>query len=141
MNNKNTPILIVAIVLIAGIAGLIAYGIGQTKDNNTQTSADHHPESSQASPTAKVDAKKTDKVEISGFAYSPAAIKIAVGTKVTWTNKDSVEHNIVGDDFEDLNGPLLKQDETFSYTFKKAGTYAYHCNPHPYMKGTVIVTD
>jgi plastocyanin len=28
---------------------------------------------------------------------------------------------------------------TFSFTFAKAGTFAYHCTIHPFMKGTVVV--
>jgi plastocyanin len=34
---------------------------------------------------------------------------------------------------------LLAKGESYSFTFKKAGTYTYHCTPHPYMKGTVVV--
>jgi plastocyanin len=30
-------------------------------------------------------------------------------------------------------------DETFSYTFAKAGTYPYYCSVHPKMTGQVVV--
>jgi plastocyanin len=29
---------------------------------------------------------------------------------------------------------------TFSFTFTKAGTFTYHCNFHPSMHGTIVVT-
>lgn len=40
-------------------------------------------------------------------------------------------------------GPLdseeLGEDDSWSYVFANAGTYSYHCAPHPWMKGTVVV--
>ena len=39
------------------------------------------------------------------------------------------------------SSPLLKTDETYTYTFNEAGEYAIHCEPHPYMTMTVIVKD
>ena len=42
----------------------------------------------------------------------------------------------------DLDGKLkseLLTEGTFSYTFDDAGTFTYHCTPHPMMVGTVIV--
>jgi len=35
--------------------------------------------------------------------------------------------------------PTLAPGGTFSHRFDKAGSYAYHCTPHPFMKGVVIV--
>jgi amicyanin len=66
---------------------------------------------------------------------------VKVGTKVTWTNQDSVGHDVVADT-ESPDAPksdLLRKGESYSFTFNKAGTYTYYCSPHPYMKGTVIV--
>ena len=34
---------------------------------------------------------------------------------------------------------LTKIIGTFTFTFKKAGSYAYHCDIHPYMKVTIVV--
>ncbi len=78
-------------------------------------------------------------IEINGFAYSPATIKIKKGTTVTWTNKDQVRHNVVSDEGNELSGQLLAQGESYSHTFDEVGTFAYHCAPHPRMMGTVIV--
>ncbi|MCP8315647.1 MAG: hypothetical protein H3Z51_02130, partial [archaeon] len=38
------------------------------------------------------------------------------------------------------SGPLY-QGQSFSYTFTEPGVYVYHCDPHPYMVGTIIVQD
>ncbi len=74
--------------------------------------------------------------------FVPMAIKVKVGTTVTWTNKDSVHHSITADNVASNapDGPLIGQGEKYSFRFTKAGTYTFHCMPHPYMHGTVIVT-
>lgn len=145
MKSKKLPIplIVVAVVLVLGIVGLIVYTVNQgsgnkTANNSNQSQSSGSSSGSSATPTAG--AKQTNSVEISNFQFTPATITVKAGTKVTWTNKDSVQHNVVGDNFKNLRGPLLDQGKTFSFTFDKVGTYPYHCNPHPYMKGTVIVT-
>jgi plastocyanin len=42
--------------------------------------------------------------------------------------------------FPGSNG-LLSSGQTYSQTFNTAGEYTYHCTPHSFMKGKVIVTD
>ena len=87
-------------------------------------------------------AVETSQVAIQNFAFSPSAIRVHVGTTVTWTNKDSTEHSVVADtrSSDAPNGPLLAQGKTYQFTFHKTGTYHYHCMPHPNMQGTVVVT-
>ena len=84
----------------------------------------------------------TDQVTISNFAFSPATITVKVGTTVTWTNQDQDAHTVSfrsGPDGEKTSQPLQMGD-TYSFTFTKAGTVAYICSIHPFMKGTVEVT-
>ena len=78
------------------------------------------------------------RVVLKNVAFNPASVTIAVGTAVTWENQDGVNHNVIADDgsFKSLD---LSPGQTFSFTFKKAGTYTYTCNIHPNMKGTVVV--
>jgi plastocyanin len=77
-------------------------------------------------------------VDIKNFAFVPAEIRVPVGTVVTWTNSDVVAHTATepGGAFNSGN---LNPGQSFSFTFDTAGTYAYICNYHPFMKGTVIV--
>ena len=34
---------------------------------------------------------------------------------------------------------LLNADKSFSFTFTKPGKFTFHCQPHPFMKGSVTV--
>lgn len=83
---------------------------------------------------------------IQNFAFNPASITISRGSTVTWTNQDSVQHQIINDatatagQGQIFESSPIGQGQSYSFTFTTAGTYPYHCNIHPYMKGTVIVT-
>ncbi len=80
-------------------------------------------------------------VDIRGLKFIPAEIEIAAGTTVRWPNSDTVEHTVteVGDNPRFDSG-LYGPGESFEFTFDEPGTYEYFCIPHPFMRGTVVVT-
>jgi plastocyanin len=77
-------------------------------------------------------------VAIDNFAFSPATLKAKAGQQVTWTNKQGVAHTVTANAGA-FNHPM-PSGATFSFTFTKAGTFAYHCTIHPSMHGTVVVS-
>jgi|SRR5579859_432782 len=86
--------------------------------------------------------QKTQSVEvkIDNFSFGPAALTVSVGSTVTWTNRDDIPHTVVSaDDPKVFKSKVLDTDEKFSFTFTKAGTYAYFCSIHPKMTGKVVV--
>jgi plastocyanin len=79
-------------------------------------------------------------VKIDNFSFAPATLTVAVGTTVTWTNRDDIPHTVVSTDKDRVfKSKVLDTDEKFSFTFSKAGTYPYFCSIHPKMTGTVVV--
>jgi plastocyanin len=77
-------------------------------------------------------------VSIRDFAFSPKTVEIRVGDRVTWTNRDAVEHTATARNGSFDTG-LLGDGESRSIRFNVAGTYRYVCTPHPSMTGTVVV--
>jgi plastocyanin len=77
-------------------------------------------------------------VTIQNFAFAPVSLTVAAGTKVTWTNQDSTAHTVTADNGS-FGSQHLATGTTFSETFSKAGTYAYHCSIHTSMKATIVV--
>jgi plastocyanin len=75
-------------------------------------------------------------VTIQNFSFQPSPLTVSVGTTVTWTNMDSVPHQIKSTAF---NSSPLSQGQTYSFTFQGAGTYDYSCAIHPTMHGQIIV--
>ena len=78
------------------------------------------------------------EVKIDNFVFGPQTITVRVGTTVTWTNKDDIPHTVVSTEGV-FKSKVRDTDETFSYTFDKAGTYPYFCSVHPKMTGKVVV--
>jgi plastocyanin len=78
------------------------------------------------------------EIVISGFAFSED-ITVPVGTTVTVRNDDSAPHTFTADDGSFDSGSI-DGGGTFEFTFTEAGTFAFHCNIHPSMTGTITVT-
>ncbi len=78
-------------------------------------------------------------IDIKNSAFNKNVITIPVNTTVTWINFDSIIHTVTADGGS-FNSGNLSRNQSFSFTFKVPGTYAYHCNQHPSMKGSIIVT-
>lgn len=81
----------------------------------------------------------TDKVTMSGSAFSPAAITVGVGTTVTWTNNENLRHTVTSSNGAFASSGDLFIDDSYSYTFSAVGTYSYFCSFHPGMTGSVTV--
>jgi plastocyanin len=79
------------------------------------------------------------QVSMKDIKFNPGTVTIKPGGKVTWTNDDSVGHDVTGDDFKSGDPGAIEGGSTYSHTFQKAGTYDYVCSVHPGMKGTVKV--
>lgn len=71
-------------------------------------------------------------------SFVPAKATAAAGTRVTWTNTDSVPHSVTADDKRFDSGPILP-GKSFEWTVTGSGTIAYHCIFHPSMTATLTV--
>lgn len=146
---KSTLLIVLAVVVVLAGGAVVALSMREDEKNDPETTtteteqANTAPNESDPTPTADSSQVQTSSINIQNFAFSPAKVTVKKGTKVTWTNKDSTKHDISPDD-GGLSFPkseLLGQNESHSFTFTAAGTYSYHCSPHPYMKGTIEVTE
>lgn len=154
-NNKpKKPLLLVAIIIVVLLVlGATIFVLAKGKSDNSAsethtdtTSNNTNTDSSSTDPNSgalsQTPAAGDVTAEIKDFAFTPTTITVKKGAKVTWTNKDTVQHNVISDDnsqSKGLSSELLAQGESYSFTFTEAGTYSYHCGPHPSMTGTVVV--
>ncbi|HKX73210.1 MAG TPA: plastocyanin/azurin family copper-binding protein [Candidatus Saccharimonadales bacterium] len=152
-------VIIIAIVALAAVIIGAAIYLSLNRQANTgtsdtaQTGDDTHGSAlgntgaqSQNSSATDMTAKTEVAIGIRDMSFSPAAIKIKKGTKVTWTNNDTVGHNVIASTPSSSGGlptshALFGKGETFSHTFNTVGTFPYTCTPHPFMKGTVEVIE
>ena len=92
-------------------------------------------------PTAaeeRASAAASTTVTIKDFEFTPAKITVNVGDTVTWKNDGPTAHSATADDGSFDTG-IYGKGQSRSHTFDAAGTFAYICTPHPFMKGTVTV--
>ena len=76
---------------------------------------------------------------------------IGISNKIVWTNDDVTAHTVTSDNqyVDKINGPfdsiksigLIPPKQTFEFTFTAEGEYPYHCEPHPWMTGKVIMVE
>lgn len=83
-------------------------------------------------------------VTMSQRAYHANIIVITVGTTVTWTNRDPMDHTVTQGKGaaatpHGFNSGVMTSGQSWSYTFTTPGTYQYTCLFHPDMNGQVVV--
>ena len=96
-----------------------------------------------AIPTGAFDPNNADN------AFDPLRLTIKVGTTVRWTNDDAIPHTVTSGTSDGIAGATdglfdsgsLNLGDTFTYTFTEVGEFPYFCLPHPWMIGTVTVTE
>jgi plastocyanin len=81
---------------------------------------------------------ETKTVQITKAGFTPTATTITVGDSVTWHNADTANHQVVANDGS-FASPVLKPDESFSFTFQKAGKVNYHDALATSQRGSVTV--
>ena len=77
-------------------------------------------------------------VVIQKFAFGPADLRVRAGERVTWINCDTDSHTSTADGGQWVS-PLMVPGAAFTQAFPSAGEFTYHCEPHPFMTGRVIV--
>jgi plastocyanin len=84
------------------------------------------------------------RVELTGFAFSPAELTVTSGTEVTFVNSDGTAHTVTeGSDGTAADGARFDEEiadgAEVTVTFDEAGTYQVTCTLHPSMNMTVTV--
>lgn len=78
-------------------------------------------------------------VDILDKALSTDDVVVQANGTVTWTNSDTVDHEIVSVGSDVIRSPVLGQGGSYTALFTAPGEYPYYCNIYNFMKGTVVV--
>lgn len=117
MDRRLLLFAIVSITVLVGGMAVFAYRVNPTTGSSTQ-------------------------VVIVNSSFSPSNLTVPVGATVRWINMDHVSHTVsfgIHGDESGVESGLLDHMGSFSYTFAGPGRYEYHCDPHPFMTGEIIV--
>lgn len=80
----------------------------------------------------------TTTVQIKRSSFSPASVTINQDDSVTWTNTDTINHQVVANN-GGFASPILGPNKSWTRNFPRGGTFRYHDSLHPSLKGTVVV--
>jgi plastocyanin len=84
-------------------------------------------------------AAETAVVKIDNFAFTPDNLTVKAGTAVTFQNGDDIPHTVVATDHS-FRSKALDTNDSFTFTFTKAGDFTYFCGLHPHMQGKITVS-
>jgi plastocyanin len=80
-------------------------------------------------------------IAIRDFGFHPDSLSVPPGATVTWVNCEDAgtEPHTTTSNGSVWNSPDLSPGDRFSHTFPAQGAFPYHCTPHPFMTGKVVV--
>ena len=92
--------------------------------------------SAPAAPAAP--AGRTVDVAMVDLAFEPAAIEAVAGSTIRWTNAGAAPHTATAANGAFDSG-IVPSGGTFEVTLDTPGTFAYVCELHPGMAGSIVV--
>jgi plastocyanin len=143
--------------LIACAALVLLGGCGSS---NSSTSSSGSGSSSSSTPTATTGGLRanttpkyaapassapvqsgTVQIAYRNITIAPDALKVKVGSTISWTNYDAIEHNVTSEGGpQKFRSKDLRESGTFEIKALKAGVIHYECTIHPAsMNGTIEV--
>ena len=148
MNNHAAGISIIAFIVTV-TASMSYYQFVYTKEANAKPQL---PEEVLNPPEpTKVSILEGSALPSQQKNFDPKEIRgtLGISNKIIWTNVDTTAHTVTSDaqyndqisglfNSVESTGLILPQN-TFEFTFTKDGEYPYHCEPHPWMTGKVII--
>lgn len=148
MNNQAAGISIVAFI-IAVTASMAYYQFVYLKEANAKPQLPAEVLNPPDSVKISILPGSSQPSQQKNFDPKEARGTLGINNKIIWSNTDTTAHSVTSDNqYKDqINGPfnsidsigLVLPQKTFEFTFTKDGEYAYHCEPHPWMTGKVII--
>lgn len=145
---------LLAPVLALSLLGAACGGASEAPPASTDGGSEQSTDASESEASGSTAASGT-QVDVVNFAFKPKKLDIDAGTTVVWTNQDDILHTVtsgvgqkqgipgVTEDKEAKPDGMFDQEvdfeDTFEFTFDKAGTFKYFCAIHPGMTGVVTV--
>ncbi len=77
-------------------------------------------------------------VAMSGVAFAPQTVRLAVGDTVVFRNDDPVPHTATADHGAFDSGDV-QPGRSWRWVARQKGILGYHCTYHPNMTGTLVV--
>jgi plastocyanin len=144
---------LLAAICVSLALGLVVAGSGGDDDDSgdsgaaatTEQPADTGGGGGAEDKSGGAEAESGAKVSMKDISFQPSNVTVAKGGSVTWTNDDSVGHDVTkesgpGPEFKSGDPGGIGGGDAFTQKFNTPGSIKYVCTVHPGMEGTVTVT-
>ena len=111
------------------------HGHDDTDDRDEGGQDDDSPASTSGVPTGSIEVQIVDDDE---HGFSPGSVEIEIGQSITFVNLDNDAHTATSASWDT---GIMQPGESVTITFDEAGSFAYSCQIHPVMTGTITVGD
>jgi plastocyanin len=143
--------------LIACAALVLLGGCGSSNSSTSSSGSGSSSSSARTATTGGLQANTTPKyatpassapvqsgaVQIAyrNITIAPDALRVKVGSTISWTNYDAIEHNVTSEGGpQKFRSKTFGERGTFEITTLKPGVIHYECTIHPAsMNGTIEV--
>ena len=131
---------VLAVAVVGGLAGCSSSGKGTAASSTAATAVATSTETGRAATSAAPPPTSAGgaSISIKNFSFSPVPLNVKVAESITVTNNDGTDHTFTDNGGAFDTGPIASAASK-TVTITKAGTYNYHCNIHPSMKGVIQV--
>jgi plastocyanin len=125
------------LTLLLALVVPVAAGCGSSGGESSSSS---QPATSPAAapPAQAGPAVQSATVDIKSFKYKPVVVTVKKGGRVRWMNADAAAHTATADG-RSFDTQTIDKGKTRTVRMTRSGTFRYHCDFHPFMKGTVVV--
>jgi len=131
---RRTAILLIALLPACG--GGSGYGTPSGSSGNPTPAPSPTPSASGGTPDVIVNVIGDG----GNMSFSPDPVVISAGQRVAWRNGDSIVHTATGISQNGFDTREIAPGATSNaLAFAATGDFAYRCNIHPTMVGTVTV--
>jgi plastocyanin len=83
----------------------------------------------------------TRTVDITRTGFVPDRLTIDAGDTVTWTNKDTTQHQVVADGGAFPSSAVLQPSQSYSYRFARSGNFSYRDGVNRNERGRITVRE
>ena len=136
------------ITLVVGLSVSIGYyQMFYLPEQSTKPAVSEHILHPTSETTIKMIIGSALEEQQDNFVPKLVNIQLGIDNHLIWINDDDVAHTVTPDhrsadsysgDFGSTG--VVLPGESYEFLFTESQTIPYHCQPHPWMTGTVVVT-
>lgn len=148
MNNNAAGISIMAFIITVTVS-MAYYQFVYTKEANAKPQLPEEVLNPTESLKVSIIEGSSQPSQQKNFEPKEVRGSLGINNKIVWTNVDTTAHTVTSDTqySDQISGPfnsieslgIIPPQKTYEFTFTKEGEYPYHCEPHPWMTGKVII--